>query len=434
MSLAMKRFADSLPNLDVIVRGVLCIYLISLPFKALLVIERNSFIILLALLVLWCAINRRHFLFGTPFDVPLLAFVGWVALTIPFAIFPEYSVKEFGKLLQQMVIFYAVIFFFRERSARRQLIYLLIGQVLLVSLYGLTQVDRHNSQAVVSFLPAEVWLTTYLVLFTPVFLAFAYFEQATPSKMFYTVGGILASACLVLTQSRAGLLALFCELWILAWLLRRRFTLIVAAGFTVTFLLVALLFVRVETDANGNHYATVSANVPIRTSLGSVIHRFDIWAFTMTQIPQHIWIGIGYGKDNFKLVYGDEPEEVRPGHAGVKNHGTHNILLYLALHVGLPGALLFVWLFVSLVRRLIQEFRQSERLIARGVLLGTAVGTCGLGVRLMFDQMFVGTLAIQFWVLVAAAVLHFGPQCHTADEKKSIQFGWGYLLKARSAP
>jgi hypothetical protein len=39
------------------------------------------------------------------------------------------------------------------------------------------------------------------------------------------------------------------------------------------------------------------------------------------------------------------------------------------------------------------------------VLLGAGVATMGLMVRFLFDQMFVGTLAILYWVLLALAVL-----------------------------
>src|SRR6059036_1713461 len=88
-----------LPNLDRIIRGLLYVYIFSLPFRRLLFIERNGFIILIVLLVLWCVVNRRHFFLRTPIDLPLLTFIAWVGFTVPFATFPSYSSKEFAKLL-----------------------------------------------------------------------------------------------------------------------------------------------------------------------------------------------------------------------------------------------------------------------------------------------------------------------------------------------
>src|SRR6185295_6229019 len=110
---------------DAIVRVVLAVYIAVLPFKTLLVVERNGFLLLLGLLVVWCAINRRLFYSRTPYDIPLLAFVVWVGLTIPFSVAPSYSLLEYGKLLQHMVVFYAVIYFFKERLYRQVLLVLI---------------------------------------------------------------------------------------------------------------------------------------------------------------------------------------------------------------------------------------------------------------------------------------------------------------------
>ena len=73
-----------LPNLDTIIRGLLYVYIFSLPFRHLLFVERNGFIILVVLLLVWCVVNQRHFFTRTPVDVPLIALVAWIAVTIPF--------------------------------------------------------------------------------------------------------------------------------------------------------------------------------------------------------------------------------------------------------------------------------------------------------------------------------------------------------------
>src|SRR2546422_8994591 len=163
----IRASAATLPNLDYIIRGLLYVYVFSLPFHRLLLVERNGFIILMVLLVLWCAVNRRHFFTQTPIDIPLVAFVAWVALTIPFATFPAYSSKEFAKLLQQGLIFYVVVYFFRDPVYRWRLVWMLIGTLSINSLYGIWQFvtdvlpyAREGELAVIaSFLPGEVWLT-----------------------------------------------------------------------------------------------------------------------------------------------------------------------------------------------------------------------------------------------------------------------------------
>jgi hypothetical protein len=59
---------------------------------------------------------------------------------------------------------------------------------IVVAGYGLSQFNLENPQAVVSFLPAEVWLTTFLVMVIPFWLAVALGEG--PLEM--RTGGALA--------------------------------------------------------------------------------------------------------------------------------------------------------------------------------------------------------------------------------------------------
>jgi len=395
----------ALPNLESIIRGLLYVYIFSLPFNRLLFIERNGFIILLILLVLWCVVDRRHFFTRTPIDIPLVAFVAWVAVTIPFATFPAYSAKEFAKLLQQGLIYYVVVYFFKDGLHRIRLLSLLVGVLILVSAYGVTQFDIHDRQAVVSFFPGEVWLTTYLVMFIPLCFALALCEERPWPKALYVSVSVLAAACLLLTQSRAALVAFVCELWVLAWLIKQRTILVVASMFSLALVVAAVFVVQVGTMAQGVPSVVPQASVPIRTDLSSVVHRLDIWAFSLSQIVTHPIVGIGYGNETFKLRYGHTPEEVPPGHSPVRNQGTHNIFLNLALHVGLPGLMLFLWLAARMAHTALAAFRQVTDPVSKAVLLGTGVSVIGMGVRLMFDQMFVGTLAIQFWILVAMAML-----------------------------
>ena len=393
----------SLPTLERIIRGFLLVYIFSLPFKGLLVVERNGFLVLLFLLGVWCVVHRDHFFLRTPIDLPLAAFVLWVGLTIPFATYPLYSLQEFGKLLKQPLIFYAVLFFFQDRAHRVPLIWPLVGGLFFVSAYGIIGFDA-TMRGGGSFLTAEVWLTTYLIILIPLGFALAWYEERGWMKNACILVTILATACLFLTESRAGLLAFLAELWACAWLLKRRMMLIAASVSTLTAIAGIVLLVTVMAMPDG---ADTIKDSPIRlkTETTSFAHRIDIGMFTLARIAEHPFLGIGYGKETYKKLFGDVPEkDLPPGHSPVRIYGTHNILLETALHVGLPGLALFLWLMVSLGRTLIEGFHRATDAYAKVFLLGGSVGLIGLGVRLQFDQTLVGTLAVQFWILMAIAV------------------------------
>src|SRR5262245_10314390 len=403
-------------SLDSFIRGLLLIYIAALPFKNLLVIERNGFLVLLGLLAAWCLAHRRLFYRPTPFDVPLATFVGWVGLTIPFAAFPDYSLKEFGKLLQQVIVLYATVYFFSHRALRITLFTLMGCLLVVVSVKGLSQFSLDHPQAVVSFLPAEVWLTTFLVMVIPLAIATGFLASPLWLRSAAFVTLVMSGVCLISTQSRAGLLSFIAGFWTTAWLVRTRAALILASivslGLVIGFLVTIGIRVGAVPSENGGN----QVRAPFQTSVHSIIHRLDIWAFTLDEIGKHWLIGIGYGKDNFLNVYGQEQEmNVVTGHAPVKKAGTHNILLYYALHVGVPGMLIFCWLYASLLLRTIQESQTAEQWLDRIILCGIGGGIVGFATRLQFDQTFVGSLAVFFWVLVAFAVLSYPSRRSESD-------------------
>ncbi|HKY72741.1 MAG TPA: O-antigen ligase family protein [Nitrospira sp.] len=382
-------------------------YVAVLPFTPLLVLERNGFLLLLGLLVLWCVSNRKLFFTRTPYDVMLFSFVLWIGLTLPFSISPLYSLKEYGKLLQQVAIFYAVIYFLREDRYRRALFYIVGAAAIVVAAYGLTQFNLANPQAVKSFLPAEVWLTTFLVMVFPFAFALVFGSGPLEAKWTAIVACCLFVGCLLITQSRAGLVAFIAELCLMAWLLRSLKAKIVAGVVTLCLLMAVVLAIKVDFSKERDPMREARAALPVQTSLSSIVHRLDIWAFTMSEIVKHGLVGIGYGSHSYLLTYGEEKEVVTEGHAAVKRAGTHNIFLYLALHVGLPGVVLFGWLYYTLVLRTVREYRTATHWMQQGILAGSAGSLVGLLCRLQFDQMLVGSLAVFFWVLLAIAVLQY---------------------------
>jgi len=393
--------------LDAAIRAVLFVYIAALPFKGLLFVERNGFLMLLVLLLVWCLYHGQFFLRKTPYDLMLLSFVLWVGFTIPFAAFPSYSLKEYGKLLQWMVVLYAVIHFLGDVRYRRGLLLVVGGSLLFVSANGLTQFNLTNPQAIVSFFPSEVWLTTYLVMTIPFCLAAAFGENPPRVKGSGAVLSVLSVACLLSTQSRAGLIALMTELVAMAWLVRTAFAKWVAGLVALSLVAAVIIAIAVKSPSISGEYPQAQSSIPVKTGVATIVHRLDIWRFTLSEIAKHWTVGIGYGGQTYSLLYAQESETVEPGHLSVKDKGTHNILLYLALHVGLAGMAVFLWFYFSVIRTTIQEHWKAVDWKSKMVLAGSTGSMIGLFVRLQFDQMLVGSLAIMFWVLLAMAVAHY---------------------------
>jgi O-antigen ligase len=219
------------------------------------------------------------------------------------------------------------------------------------------------------------------------------------------------------------LLALVAEFWVIVWFIRSTSAKIVAALATVfAIAVVVIVFNAVSTPVLGQT-ADITNSIPVRKDVSSIVHRIDIWWFTLSEIAKHWLVGIGYGIKNYKLLYGQGEEVVMPGHAGVTQAGTHNIFLYLALHVGIPGMLLFGWFFVRVVRKTTEEYGQAHDWLSKTVLAGSVVSVIGLILRLQFDQMLIGSLAVLFWVLLGMAVLSYPSYNRVAEEIRGRRSG-----------
>lgn len=393
--------------LNTLICGLLLGYVAVLPFKPLLVLERNGFLVLLGLLAVWCGLNRSLFFVRTPYDTMLLAFVLWVGFTLPFSVAPLYSLKEYGKLLQYVVVFYAVAYFLRE-IRYRQALFTVVGVVTIVLVgYGLTQFNLADGQAVRSFFPAEVWFTTFLVMVFPFALGLAYGSGPQEIRWIAAITSIMVVCCVLATQSRAGLVALVVELWVMAWLIRSRSAKMTAGVVTICLITLVAIVLLSPAAPVAEQVADVASALPVKKGFSSVFHRFDIWAFTLSNIWDHWLVGIGYGSHSYSFLYGQDNEVVMPGHTAITHSGTHNIFLYLALHVGVPGMMLFAWLYYSLIVRTVREYWVVSPWMQKSILGGMVGSLIGTLCRLQFDQMLVGSLATLFWVLVAMAVIYY---------------------------
>jgi len=393
-----------LPNLDCIIRGLLYVYIFSLPFKRLLFIERNGFIILVVLLVLWCAVNRQHFFLRTPIDVPLLAFIAWVGFTVPFATFPLYSSKEFAKLLQQGLMFYTVMFFFRDSVHRWRLVWMLIAQLALVSAYGMWEFMSDHGTSIYyieSFLPGDAALATYLLMLIPLSAAVALY---LPSGKFrnLTAGATgLSILCLFLTYSRAGILAMMAETLAVVWLVRQRRVAFIA-GVVIFSLLIGAAGLLILTKLTSEGSPMMPGSGKFTTY--NLEARLNIWLFALKKLEESPIVGIGFGKDNFFLVTGTESSRLSSAATTVMPAGTHNTFLDVAVGAGIPALLALIWLLWAIMKEALHQLRLTEDSLIPMLSLALAAMVVGMCVRNFFDHMWVSILAVQFWVLVGLAV------------------------------
>lgn len=392
------------PYLEPIIYGLFFLYVFSLPVRQLLIVERNGFIVIVVLLVLWCVIRKCHFFTRTAIDVPLVMFVFWVGLSIPFAIDPGYSFKEFLKLLQQVLLFYAFVYFFQDFSKKKVLIGMMIGESILISLYGLGQFfldvlpnKRLGSVDVIAAVfTSEVWLTTYLVVLCPFCIGALVYAKENWQKLLALLGVVTIVSCQMLTFSRAGVLAILLEGIVGFALLNKRWALpvifITVVGIGAVGWSISQVPYIEETEP------TAFSNRKLDSS--NLIARINVWKLVLSRVADYPITGYGYGKNTFNQVFGDE---IRKRHVPVHAEfpmGSHNVFIDFIVSIGLIGSVIFLFLLLSVLFHAYQTFQRAQEGFDRYLSFVLTLLVVGFVVRNSFDHMVVGTLAVLFWVCV----------------------------------
>lgn len=335
----------------------------------------------------------------TPIDAPLLLFVGWILVTVPFSIDPAYSFREWRKLGAQVLLLYWVITVLRNNEGRRVPTHVLLAVMAgagVTAGYALVEfllqggTWRGRDVRAGAMGSDYNWLSTYMVIAMPMLVAATVLSRPRWLKVLGI--GTTGLACLAeaAAYTRAGWLGLVAEAVAGLWLAGRRWLLM---G------LVALLI------AGGIGVAvTVSVDDPVETSAvgdpWTFKARLNVWRLAAVDLLEHPVVGVGYGNYNFVKRYAGRPELE-------KAHGPHSTFVVIGLGSGLPALGLFLWLLARIFRTLTSPFRHARPAReGEGYMIpfGGALMVVGFAVRNAFDYMLIGGLANLFWILVAVAL------------------------------
>ena len=370
------------------------------------------FFILLGLALFAGWVEEKDLRVRTPIDLPLLFLLGWILLTIPFSLNPEYSFVEWRKLVAQCLVFYWAVYVIREMTQRQpaeriglpltwlecirdqslpQKVFLgvLLG-TLLLSGFALTDFmmrgGNWQDRNIRAMAPGSDynWLSTYLVLSTPIIFYCGITSRFLWGKIlsYSTLGlALLAHAA---SYTRAGWLASVAQLFSWGLVTRRRFLLMT----------VLLGIILVPVALFGLAQKGYQADTLHSWTLES---RMQVWKLGMDQIISHPLVGIGYGNNNFQPVLVDSPMGDKPMHL-------HNTLLMMGVGSGIPGFVLFVWIFIRLGREFFPRTNRKNWTDAETFKLCLGIVLVGFFCRNLFDYMFAGSLAYLFWILMACGL------------------------------
>jgi putative inorganic carbon (HCO3(-)) transporter len=165
--------------------------------------------------------------------------------------------------------------------------------------------------------------------------------------------------CLISTYSRAGWIGFAVTAVLMVYMLGRKKRFIIISLFVLAVIITSLLLF--------SHKETLNSYIFHNYSDKS---RQFILVKSLRILSEHPFTGIGIG--NFHYVYplyilpGEEnlPEEVsRPWHA-------HNLFLNMAVEMGIPGLIAFLWFILSIFRHIYRSIEIEYKEILYGIIAG----------------------------------------------------------------
>ncbi len=361
-------------------------------------IVEYGFFVLLAVWILGQLKNGTLKWIKTPLDLPILLYVAWVLICVPLAVDPDYSFGEWRKVVAHFLLFYFVV---QTVKTKGQILSIFlagaVGVVVLSaveSFYFLWQ-GRSMWDKVYragDFFGSSQWLSVYLVIGFPMLWMCwdAAKEIGGWGQILFGVGLAVSFLGVFLSHTRGAWVAIGIQVFIYVLLKLRSnwWGAFGGAGLLVCGLLVMLSLPILQNLLDMSSFSNTN----------TMQVRYNTWSLALQDISENPLTGIGLGKHSFSKVH---PELGYPGLGGSGFHaGLHNTLLGRAVQIGIPGFLFFFWIFIVIVARAAPIYQSFSHEIAGKLALATSLIVVGVIVRNIFDDMFIGTLAYLFWLLV----------------------------------
>jgi len=339
--------------------------------------------------------KEETFWVRTPLDLSIFLLVGWILVTIPFAVDLSYSFAEWRKLAGRFLVFYWALLVLRHQHQSiflpRALAILIIGGVF-VAMQGLSffleaggSLLNRGIRVRSSTVYHSHWMAIYMVMVIPAALYLYTVIKIRWKRVLLATTLILTMSTLFLTYNRGGWIAFGAQALFFS-LLKGGGRMVVMAVFGIT-LFVVLAFGLSQGGYLGGIF-----------DMESVTDRLGCWNLGMQELRQNPIVGVGFGNDTFiKLYPGDPPGDCTGGHL-------HNTFFMFLMGSGVPGLLLLVWVLACAVWTLVTSKVVQPSIEFYGVKETVAVIAIGFSACMLFNYTFTGSLAYMFMILLAIGI------------------------------
>jgi putative inorganic carbon (HCO3(-)) transporter len=375
------------------------------------------------LLALWIAktlLSDGPAIRRTPVDFVVLIFLGIILLATVFSIHvPTSLLGRYGRYEGLATYFgYALLFFFGSQAffsyeRVRLLVIFFVGSAAIASLYGLVQYAGSDpiawagggfeAQRSFSTFGNPLALAGFLVTIAPIAASTALLFVEKKQKWAWLTVLLLIVTVLWLTFSRGAWLALVIGFLLLFLLLKNALGRPKWAAFLGVLLLASIVLVIALTAGSTSSTTSVAKRAisVLAPTEGSFASRLEIWKSTLAMIKDRPFLGAGPDTFVFRFFKYQTVEYVRLQNRLSVADNAHSYPLQLASTVGLPGAIVFLALFVSVSFTSFGRILRCKDAQLKILLSGLLAGAAAYLTHLLFALSVVGSTSI-LWMVAGA--------------------------------
>lgn len=347
----------------------------------------------------------------------ILAFLGWiirisltqqfeikgVALNLPIFVFlvviilsaitsPQpfmQSLDGVRAIGERVLLYYLVVNGIKDEKQVKWLLICLIGAMCLFAGYKSIQVLLYPQKHVELIANKHLGMCLGMVIPLVSALIFAPSSWKTRGSLFISL--IIMVFCLNLTTNRGAWLGNICAIIFLGLLLSRKILL----GAVIVLVLTICILPKQQIEKV--HYR-VANMFNLKYAPNSA--RLYLWQAALSMTKERPLLG--YGPDSFQSLYprympNEFPTEVAKEELISPGHYAHNVFLHLSAESGLLALLSIVWLFIAMLKKGWQIYRQTSAGWDKILLLGLLACLIDCIIHGMVDYTLKGHTGYLLW-------------------------------------
>ncbi len=364
------------------------------PFPHTTAIKEISFYLSLVLAIVLVATRSVRFSFRSPLTVPFLLFTFWAVFGLFFATYKEASIHDFIlHWLKYLVFYYLLVNFFDSRKKLVILSWIIIVSAVVFSVGGIVEfywIEGHRfPRKPVNFLENSTNVIGFVTLFA-ILLSIHFLSRVEKlyEKTILVISLASALAMSVFTQCRATLLALAASMTVLFPRNKK----------VISVLLIVLVLLLVASPA-GNRFTFDALERKIDKGA-----RFKIWYTNFEMFKDHPVKGTGFALGRLwhdEEVWKSYSAKVPPEWRVKLKHEPHNMLISIAVRLGIVGLGLFCWILYSFSRMCWIVARRGRDDFIRSLGLCLTAAFIGYMIKGVFEEALTHIAAITLFTIFA---------------------------------